>query len=101
MADHAHHEPTNCEEALAEVYTYLDGELTDEKRQLIAAHLEGCNPCVEVFDFEAELRMVISTRAKTDDCPEALRLRIAEKITYLSTTLHPEGDDEGTPPSDA
>ena len=62
----------DCEEALAELYTYLDGELTDEKRQLIAAHLDGCNPCLEAFDFEAELRHGHPTAAD-DEVPESLR----------------------------
>ncbi|MCD9624649.1 mycothiol system anti-sigma-R factor [Rhabdothermincola salaria] len=94
MADHHHHDdrPTDCEEALAEIYTFLDGELTEAKRTAIASHLEGCNPCVEVFDFEAELRMVISTKA-TEPVPESLRLRI-------SKTLLSFGGDEATDDDD-
>lgn len=95
MADHSHHHhdddrPTDCEEALAEIYTFLDGELTEAKRTAIASHLEGCNPCVEVFDFEAELRIVISTKA-TEAVPESLRLRISE--TLLSFTGDEPADD--------
>jgi mycothiol system anti-sigma-R factor len=82
--DHDHPEaPSNCEEALAEVFTYLDGELTDAKREGIASHLEGCNPCYEVFDFEAELRVVISTKAHSDEVPESLRVRISEKLSHM------------------
>ncbi len=81
--DHEHTPSTDCEQALAEIYTYLDGELTDEKRSLIAGHLQGCNPCIEVYDFEAELRVVISTRARNESVPETLRLRISEKLTML------------------
>ena len=44
--DHHDHGEVDCEAALAEIYTYLDGELTEEKRQLIAGHLEGCSPWV-------------------------------------------------------
>ena len=73
----------DCERALAEVYTYLDQELTDEMRVQIAAHLESCNPCFEAFDFEAELRMVITTKTHSGEFPETLRIRIEEKLTYL------------------
>ena len=90
--DHDHERPTDCEEALAEIYTFLDGELTQAKRTAIAAHLEGCNPCVEVFDFEAELRMVISTRA-TEPVPDSLRLRISETLLSI-TGEEPSGDDD-------
>ena len=89
MADnHDHDRPmvADCSEALAEIYTYLDGELTDEKRALIAGHLEGCNPCIEAFDFEAELRIVISIRARNDEVPESLRISILERLTLLSRT---------------
>ena len=97
MADnHDHDRPlgAECSEALAEIYTYLDGELTDEKRVLIAGHLERCNPCIEAFDFEAELRMVISTKACSDEVPESLRLRIFERLTLLA------GDERSAPEVD-
>jgi mycothiol system anti-sigma-R factor len=97
MAEHVHHdhEPVDCEAALAEIYTYLDGELTDEKRTLIAGHLEGCNPCIEAFDFEAELRIVISTRCRRDEVPETLRIRIAEKLTMIARGDEVDDGDEG------
>jgi mycothiol system anti-sigma-R factor len=98
MAEHHHdhdHEPFDCEAALAEIYTYLDGELTDEKRVLIASHIEGCNPCFEAFDFEAELRMVISTRCRHDELPETLRIRIAQKLTMIARSDDVDGGDEG------
>ena len=85
----------DCEKAIYRVYTYLDGELTDEKRLLIAGHLEGCNPCIEAFDFEAELRMVISTRCRSDDLPESLRIRIAQKLTMIARGDDVDGGDEG------
>lgn len=95
----SHHDPnpeiTNCEQALAEVYTFLDGELTETKRELIAAHLDSCNPCFEAFDFEAELRMVISTKARSDEVPASLRLRIAEKLSLTLREPDP-GDDDGS-----
>ena len=77
---HGHdHSSTPCEEALQELYVYLDGELTAEKRTVIRGHLDDCNPCFEAFDFEAELRIVISTRCR-DEVPESLRHRIAEQL---------------------
>lgn len=97
MADNHDHDPSisaGCSEALAEIYTYLDGELTDEKRVLIAGHLERCDPCIEAFDFEAELRMVISARACSDEVPESLRIRIFERLTLLA------GDEQSAPEDD-
>jgi mycothiol system anti-sigma-R factor len=81
--DHEHgHHSTRCEDALEELYSYLDGELTTEKRSEIKHHLDDCSPCFEAFDFEAELRIVISKRCR-DEVPESLRERIAHQLESL------------------
>jgi len=68
-----------CEQALHELYRFLDGELNDERRALIAVHIESCSTCLGAFDFEAELRMVVSQKCR-DTVPDALRERIARAI---------------------
>lgn len=98
MTDHSDdHEILDCEAALAEVYTFLDDELTVETRTAIVAHLESCGPCFEAFDFEAELRTVISTRARSDEVPEQLRIRIVERLVEMRRHI----DDDGRPPAGA
>jgi len=68
-----------CEETFHEIWAYLDGELTDQKRAKIKAHLDECPPCVGAEHFEAELRLVISQRCR-DEVPEALKMRILEAL---------------------
>ncbi|WP_334141853.1 mycothiol system anti-sigma-R factor [Rhabdothermincola sp.] len=75
---------TDCNEALRELYVFLDGELTEERRSVIARHLDDCNPCLEVFDFEAELRLVIQQKCR-EQVPPELRQRIEETLRSLST----------------
>ncbi len=65
----------HCEETLAELSTYLDGELTEEIRAKITVHLDDCPPCGEIAVFETELRRVIATRC-IDRVPDELRARI-------------------------
>jgi len=72
----------DCAESLKELYAFLDGELTTDARTHIKAHLDQCLPCYEAFDFEAELRIVVSTRCK-DEVPEALRARVADALKKL------------------
>ena len=69
----------SCEESLRELYGYLDGALTIERRTVIRVHLEECSHCVDVFDFEVELRQVIAMRCR-EEVPESLRIRILEVI---------------------
>ena len=69
----------DCEEAVHELYTYLDGELTEERREEIRVHLDYCGPCGGAAEFEAELRKVIANRCK-DRVPESLIRRVAEAI---------------------
>ncbi|HZU81123.1 MAG TPA: mycothiol system anti-sigma-R factor [Acidimicrobiales bacterium] len=69
----------DCEETVQRLYTYLDGELTDERRAEIKKHLDDCSPCLQAFDFEAELRIVIASKCK-DHVPEHLIVRVREVI---------------------
>ena len=73
-----------CGEALHELYTFLDGALTVERRETIRRHLDDCNPCLEHYDFEAELRIVISTKCR-EEVPQSLKDRIADTLRQLQS----------------
>ena len=75
----------DCQDAVHRLYHFLDGELDDQKRQDIKHHLDECLPCLEAFDFEAELRLVIARKCR-DEVPDGLRDRIAKAI------MHDPGD---------
>ena len=70
---------SDCNETLQELYLYLDGQLTDNDRAHILHHLDGCSPCLEAYDFEAELRIVVKNRC-VEQVPDALRARIAQAL---------------------
>jgi mycothiol system anti-sigma-R factor len=63
-------------------YHYLDGHLTEERRILIQRHLDDCPPCLDAFDFEADLRIVIAHKCR-EHVPEKLRMRVAEAIREM------------------
>jgi len=69
----------DCGSAIHQLYDYLDGELTDERRTQIAEHLDYCGPCAGAAGFETELRKVIADHCK-DHVPENLRQKISELI---------------------
>jgi mycothiol system anti-sigma-R factor len=78
MDDHDDHFDlgVDCDEAVHTLYDFLDGELTAERKAHIQAHLEECSPCLDAFDFEAELKLLVARKCR-DQVPEALRIRIA------------------------
>ncbi len=80
----------DCDDTIERLYHYLDGELTDDRRQDIKRHLDECSPCLEAFDFEAELRVVISSRCK-DHVPDSLRKRVHEALLE-EERRHSRGD---------
>jgi mycothiol system anti-sigma-R factor len=76
----------DCSDAIHTLYHYLDGELTEDRRRIIRHHLDECGPCLDAFDFEAELRVMISVKCR-EEVPDSLRLRIAAAIRHEE--LHP------------
>ena len=67
----------DCDDVLREVYTYLDGETDLELRVRIERHLGGCHDCLEIFDFQAELRQIVARKCH-DPVPDSLRKRVQE-----------------------
>jgi len=76
---------SECEDSLHELYAYLDGELTDDRRQAIHRHLDECQPCAEPYDFEAELRDVIRRKCQ-EQVPESLVAKVRAALAQESTT---------------
>lgn len=85
----------DCDEAIRQLYHYLDGELTTERRQRIAVHLDECGWCGDAAGFEAELRVVIASHCR-DRVPEALRARVAAAIKEEARRI---SDPAGRPAS--
>jgi mycothiol system anti-sigma-R factor len=91
--EHGHvHLEGECTEVVRDLYLFLDQELDAGHRQLVMTHLEECSPCLEKFDFEVELRMVIAAR-NAQECPEPLRQRI---LGMLRDALPGEGAEWGS-----
>lgn len=66
----------DCNETIRELDAYLDGELPDDVRTHIHAHLDGCLDCLQAFDFQAELKAAIRRKCSNDTMPAGLMERI-------------------------
>jgi mycothiol system anti-sigma-R factor len=82
--EHTFYEP--CQEAIATLYTFLDGELTTDRRARIQRHLDECSPCFAAFGFEAELKAVVARKCR-DEVPDSLRRRVAEALRAEDVTF--------------
>ena len=68
----------DCDDALTNLYQYLDAEMDDASSATIRAHLDECNGCNERFDFESRLKIVVHERLAEEVPPEFIqRLREA------------------------
>ncbi len=47
-------------------------------RHAIRHHLDGCNDCLQAFDFHAELKQVIAEKCQNDEMPPDLLSRIEQ-----------------------
>jgi mycothiol system anti-sigma-R factor len=81
MAERGDTEWVDCNETVHRLYHFLDGELTPDRRTQISDHLDKCGPCLDAYDFEAEVRRLIADKCK-DHVPDHLRERIAAAIEH-------------------
>lgn len=79
MADENAGSDVDCNAVVEELYTFLDGELTDGRRVQIERHFTGCVDCHEVVEFHASLKMTISSKCQ-EVVPDALRQRIFDAL---------------------
>jgi anti-sigma factor (TIGR02949 family) len=68
-----------CDDALTNLYQYLDREIEATTSEVIRAHLEDCSGCLKSFDFEARLQIVVRQRL-AEDVPDEFLQRLRNAI---------------------
>ncbi len=72
MSDH-------CDEALANLYAFLDDEMEDARvTSRIQQHLTDCPPCGGAFHFERRLKVVVRERLH-----EEVPVRVLERLRVV------------------
>ena len=77
-------EITSCDDVLSHVFEFLDHETDDDRRAVIAEHLEDCSPCLRQFGIEQEFKALVRRRCGGDPPPVGLRDRIKLQLTSVS-----------------
>ena len=74
----------SCDDVLSHVFEFLDHETGDERRALIAEHLEDCSSCLREFGIEQEFKALVRRRCGGDVPPPGLKDRIKLQLTSVS-----------------
>jgi mycothiol system anti-sigma-R factor len=74
----------SCQEAINQLWEYLDGTLDEEDRQAIDEHLSRCRRCCGDLEFAEELRRFLAASGR-EEVP-------ADVIKRLNATLREVSD---------
>lgn len=85
--DHRSGVKQDCSEALHRVYEYLDGEMTPEETERIAAHLQECGPCLREYDLDQALKALVKRSCQCEAAPTELRTQIMARITTIQVQI--------------
>lgn len=78
---------TPCEEVLARVYTYLDGELDQGGCAEVREHLDECGPCLREYGLEEVVKKLVSKSCGCEPAPTELRAKVMDHIQKLRAEL--------------
>ena len=76
----------SCNDAVEQIYVYLDEEMTFFRRMRVRWHLRRCHDCCGAFDFEEGVKQMVREKSKTEPP--------AELIDRLRTLLREEAGDD-------
>ena len=75
-----------CNHILERVYQFHDHELTDQEAAEIRQHLMACEPCLDEFEVEQAMRLLIRRGCGSASAPESLRMKIRASYTHTTVT---------------
>jgi anti-sigma factor (TIGR02949 family) len=86
----------DCDDLLHEVADFLHGELDPERTAQLRSHLEGCPPCFETADFQAQLRQLVSKRCR-EEVPADFQARVTAMLRVEISVSPPDSAGPTTP----
>jgi mycothiol system anti-sigma-R factor len=74
----------SCEDALARVYEFLDGELSEGWRDRVRAHFEVCKRCYPHLACERSFKIALQRAIEGQRAPDAVRDRLVTVLSEVS-----------------
>jgi len=75
----------SCEEALAFVHEYLDGELEQVSEAQVKRHFDMCKKCYPHLRLESAFRVAMRRAGGGETAPAELRARVIELVGEAET----------------
>jgi len=69
-----------CEEAMARLWEFLDGELEDTEEEAVQRHLEVCNRCYPKYDFQRAYFEYMQRTSRRGEGSVELRHELFQKL---------------------
>jgi mycothiol system anti-sigma-R factor len=76
-----------CREFLSHLDDFLDGEVAEDLRPQVQAHLGECPPCLRRAHAEQALRAALRRSCSQGAAPAELRLRIRASIQMTAVEI--------------
>jgi anti-sigma factor (TIGR02949 family) len=78
----------DCDALLQNIADYLHGELEPREAEHLRQHLEGCPPCFESADFQAQLRQIVAKRC-FEQVPDDFKVRLVARLEFEAGRADP------------
>ena len=80
MKEHCNHQ-ADC---LKMIQLILDGEATEQQLAKLKINLETCQPCIQMYHLEKEVKELLTKRMEKRCCPDELVATIKSRILSFS-----------------
>ena len=86
---HPHEVP--CSEVLAQVYAYLDNEMSDADCEGIRQHLDECGPCLREYGLDELVKKLVQKCCGQEPVPGELRVKVLTRIAAVRAEIEITG----------
>ncbi len=76
----------DCADFIERIVYLIDNELDEADCTVVQAHLEGCSPCLERYDLQRTVKMVVA-RSCAEKAPTELRAKVLMQLRQVQIEI--------------
>lgn len=80
-------EELDCAQALARVSLFLDHEMDEADCVQVQRHLDDCAPCLQKYDLEGLVKVLVARSCACEHAPEQLREKVLLRIRQVHVEI--------------